>query len=100
MTLGFCTPHSEERVENHKFVWKQIKPRGYPDDICKEYYDTALSLVFLVDKAIQPEEKERLKHAIKEGICYLNQKGFTGLALDCAEKYEKISNLKMNEIYC
>jgi len=54
----------------------------------------------LVDENIQPEEKEILKYDIEKGISYLNKKGFIGLAGNCAEKYEKITNLKMNEIYC
>ncbi len=98
--MGFCPPHPEEMVEDHKFVWKQITPRVYLRDIYEKYYDAGLSLVFLVDKDIQPEEKEKLKSAIEGGIRYLNEKGFIGLAGDCAEKYEELTNLKMHKIYC
>lgn len=97
--MGFCPPHPEG-VEDNKFVWKRVAPISYPNEICEKYYDTTLSLVFLVDENIQPEEKEILKYDIEKGISYLNKKGFIGLAGDCAEKYEKITNLKMNEIYC
>lgn len=100
MTLGFCPSDSEKMVEDHKFVWKRVTLASYPENIYEKYYDTGLSLVLLVDKNIQPEEKEILKSAIEKGIHYLNKKGFIGLAGDCAEKYEEITNLKMNEIYC